>query len=752
MLLGASALCLSAIAPSQVADGRLPRWTNIFWDIRQGASRVAGLSHKLAGALHIHRESAAPRVQQAAAPPPAPSVAAPEMAAPESSATAPALGKLDAVQAASVLNQAFAAAVATEKLKDLGFAAAPIREALTAYRAGDLVAGDAAARTASDPIVRTALEWVALRIVSGKIGLERLTAFTTAHPNWPAQTWFRHQVEARLFRAQDMAVVRSFFAASPPQTALGKFALARAWKADGHGADAVRMIRALYRETDLTPFLEAKLKSDFGGDLQKADYKYRADRLLYKEDVGAALRIATLAGPDVVALAKARAAVIAEAPSDKAIAAVPPSLRNDPGLLLAQIQKLRRADKLKEAATAMLAAPQDPAILINGNEWWTERRMLARKILDTGDALTAYKICAGHSATSTEARIEAEFHAGWIALRFLNDPAKATKHFATAAQLAETPTSLARVAYWQGRAAENSSDPDALIRAKPFYEKAAQHSSTYYGQLARVALGLKSEIVQAPVGEAKGADRIEAVRVIEILYAAGEKDSAYALAADAAQTLTDDAQVAALANVINAQQDAHLALTIGKMMALRGMPVDSLAFPTFGIPHFEPLVNSASASVVYSVARQESAFNATVVSSAGAKGLMQMIDSTAKRTATRAGLAFDGARLLTDAAFNAQLGAAHLGALMAEQGNSYILTFAAYNAGGGRVKQWIDAYGDPRSPGVDPVDWVERIPFTETRNYVQRVMANVTMYQARFADEAAKTEAAQVSAEAQAKL
>ncbi|WP_246725636.1 lytic transglycosylase domain-containing protein [Beijerinckia sp. L45] len=740
MLLGVSALCLCAIAPSRVADGRLPRWTNIFWDIRQGASRVADLTHDLVGRLHLPSHDSAPPIRTASAPPP------------EVVATAPILGTLNAVQAASVLNQAFAAAVATERLKELGFEAAPIRDALTAYRAGDLAAGDAAARNASDPIVQTALEWVALRIVSGKIGMERLTAFTTAHPDWPSQTWFRHQVEARLFRSQDTAVIRSFFAASPPQTPLGKMALARAWKADGHAADAVRMIRALYRESDLTSFLETKLKADYGSDLQKADYKYRADRLLYKEDVGAAMRVAALAGPDVVALAKARAAVIAEAPSDKVIAAVPAPLRNDPGLLLAQIQKLRRSDKLKEAAAAMLAAPRDPAILINGDEWWTERRLLARKILDTGDAQTAYRICAGHSAQSTEARIEAEFHAGWIALRFLNDPVTATRHFATAAQYAETPTSLARVAYWQGRATENATDPDALIRAKAFYEKAAQQTSTYYGQLARIALGLKPEVVQAPAIAAKGTDRAEAVRVIEILYAAGEKDSAYALAADAAQNIKDDAQVAALAKVINGQQDAHLALTIGKMMALRGMPVDSLAFPTFGIPHFEPLVNSASASVVYSVARQESAFNSTVVSGAGAKGLMQMIDSTAKRTATRAGLPFDETRLLTDAAFNAQLGAAHLGALMAEQGNSYILTFAAYNAGGGRVKEWINAYGDPRNPGVDAVDWVERIPFTETRNYVQRVMANVTMYQARFADEAAKSEAALAGNDGRAKL
>jgi len=202
-----------------------------------------------------------------------------------------------------------------------------------------------------------------------------------------------------------------------------------------------------------------------------------------------------------------------------------------------------------------------------------------------------------------------------------------------------------------------------------------------------------------------------------------------------------------LASVIARQQDAHLALTVGKLMGQRGLTSDPLAFPTFGIPPYEALQNSAPTSVVYSVARQESAFMPGVVSKAGAKGLMQMIDATARRTAVKAGLTYDGSRMLSDAAFNAQLGAAHLGALLAEQGGSYILTFAAYNAGGGRVKEWIEAYGDPRSPGVDPVDWVERIPFTETRNYVQRVMANVGVYQAIFDERAKATAEARAKAE-----
>jgi soluble lytic murein transglycosylase len=725
MLLSASVLCLCAIAPAEVADGRLPRWTNILWDLRQGAEQAAGLTRTLAANLHWPRleltqppEGPVKTAEKAEATPAGPATSAP------------------------FPGETSAAASIAERMRDLGIDPTGIQEALDFYRAGNLEAGDGTARNIANPIVRTALEWMALHDEPEKAGLKRLNAFMSAHPDWPARNWLRTQVEASLFRTQDVAAIRAAFAGALPHTPTGKLALARALRAQGQNGEATQTVRALYRDADLTPFLEGRIRADFGGDLQKSDYKYRADRLLYKEDTSAALRTAAFAGPDVLALERARAAVTPGATSDKAIAAsdkafaaVPPDLRGDPGLLLAQIQKLRHADKPREAASLMLAAPRDPSLLIDPDEWWTERRVLARKMLDIGDTQTAYQICAGHSASSPEARVEAEFHAGWIALRFLNRPAAAAQHFGAAARIATTPASIARVAYWQGRAAENTLGKDALVQAKSFYEKAAAYPSTYYGQAARAALGLKSSPMRMATGAATGASRAEATSVIEILFAAGEKDAATQLAADAARTLTDETQIAALANVIKRQRDAHLSLITGKLMSQRGFAVDDLAFPTFGIPRFEPLGNSAPVSVVYSVAMQESAFNPAAQSSAGAKGLMQMIDSTARQTAAKAGLPFNESRLLSDAAFNAQLGAAHLGALLAGQGGSYILTFAAYNAGGGHVRDWIAAYGDPRDPGVDPIDWVERIPFTETRNYVQRVMANVTMYRARFAED-----------------
>ena len=287
----------------------------------------------------------------------------------------------------------------------------------------------------------------------------------------------------------------------------------------------------------------------------------------------------------------------------------------------------------------MLAAPRDPADLVEPDEWWAERRLLARKLLDQGDARTAYRLCAESAPTSSEMKLEAAFEAGWIALRFLHEPAAAAPHFAAMAKIAAAPPSLARAAYWQGRAAEAAGETD---NAAAFYRAAADHATTYYGQLARAKLGETDIPIHTPANIAVGAERAEVVRVVELLEALGETDLARPLAIDAARNLGDEAQIAALAEVVAKAGDARTTLLVGKAATSRGFALDAWAFPTFGIPAFDPIGKSAAVPVVYAIARQESAFAADAVSSAGAMGLMQMIVSTARRTAAHAGVPFDG--------------------------------------------------------------------------------------------------------------
>ncbi|MCW6510717.1 transglycosylase SLT domain-containing protein [Lichenifustis flavocetrariae] len=606
-------------------------------------------------------------------------------------------------------------------------------QAIALYRKGSVAPGDEFAKTIADPLLRTAVEWVALRFAPREAGLIRLKAFTAVHADWPTLPWLKRRIEEiSISNLRDPVGVEAWFGSAEPQTLVGRLALARAEIAQGEMIDGVARVRHIWRQEDFSTTEETDILKEFGPLLGSADHKYRADRLLYKEQVGPALRAAALAGPEIKLLAQARASVIGQgavAAMNAALAAVPKPLADDPGLIFSRIQKARRAGNSQEAVELMDRADTDPQRLISGDDWWVERRLLARKLLDMGDPRGAYRLCAGHTAASDATVIEAEFHAGWIALRFLNEPATAATHFAKAAALAETPISRARVAYWQGRAAESAGN---TVGAASFYNEAAAQPISFYGQLAGSRLGRDTIALRQPVSIATGDERNEAIRVVEQLYMIGERDIALPLALEIARTNTSDAQVAALAAILSRAADARGTLLVGKYATQRGLALDETAFPIFGIPGYQPLQNSADRAVVYAIARQESEFDPRSTSAAGAKGLMQLINATARITANKLGVSYDDARLVNDAAFNAQIGAAHLGQLLAEQRGSYILTFAAYNAGSGRVKEWIDAYGDPRKPGVDPVDWIERIPFTETRNYVQRVFENLQVYRHRF--------------------
>lgn len=608
--------------------------------------------------------------------------------------------------------------------------ASGLSAAAALYRKGDQAGGDAVAKEIVDPVSRTALEWAALRLAA-RPDDARLAAFAAAHPQWPGGDWVRAEQEAHLYTERPApARVAALFAAGPPRTPPGQLAAARAALDAGRRDEAIGIVRALWRDGDFDAWAEGVILKEFGAGLTRADHKYRADRLLYAERTGPALRAATLAGADEVALAQARIAAMNGPLTARAIAAVPAALQGDPGFVFAHVQDSRRANRALEAAGWLARAPKEPGALVDPDKWWSEQRMVARELLDLGQIQKAYEICAAAAPASAPARVDAAFHAGWIALRFANDPSAAARHFAAASAVAQTPLSISRAAYWQGRAAEAMGRSE---EARGFYDRAAHWPIAYYGQLAAKRLGIEDIALRAPVAIAAGDARDEATRVIALFYAAGLDDLATPLADAAAGRWRDEAQIAALAAVVRAHGDAKTSVEFGKIATERGFALDEAAFPTFGVPNFSPLPHSADLPSVYAVARQESEFGWRAASGAGAKGLMQMLPSTAQGTARRAGVAFDPGRLSADPVFNTQLGAAFLGQLIEDEGGSLELALAAYNAGGGRVAQWLAAYGDPRTGKIDPVDWVERIPYDETRDYVQRVSENLGVYRVRLA-------------------
>jgi soluble lytic murein transglycosylase len=585
----------------------------------------------------------------------------------------------------------------------------------------------------SDPVARKLAEWIILRSDNNNATLERYRAFLSANPSWPSQTFLRRRLEAAMWddKREDQ-VVWSWFENESPFSAKGRFALAKVMLARGDRANAERLVREAWRNDPMSEDTESVALDMFGALLTGGDQKARMDLFLYNtENEAAAMRAAKRLGAGYVALAKARLAAVRKTANAKALLdAVPHELHNDPGYLFAKIQLLRRDEKFTEAAQLMLSASKDPARLYNLDEWWIERRLLARKMIDSGDPRTGYLIARDAALPTKDIyKTEQEFTAGWIALRFLNDPNLAAQHFARIGVGSVNPTTLARAGYWQGRAAEAAGRAQD---ARAAYGAAAEQSTSYYGQLARAKLGLPQlALNEATAARSRGAERLEIVRAAQLLFELDEQEIAIPLFADAGENGDPEALVG-LAELTGRYSYARGMLLIGKAALNRGLPFDFYAYPVTGIPPFRSIGPEVDRSVIYSIARQESAFNPLDVSAAQAYGLMQVTPDAGRYVCHRAGVEFDVRRMKTDPVYNTALGAAELGGLLEDYRGSYIMTFAAYNAGRGSVKKWIDRYGDPRDPKVDAVDWVELIPFAETRNYVQRVMENLQVYRARF--------------------
>jgi soluble lytic murein transglycosylase len=609
-----------------------------------------------------------------------------------------------------------------------------VKQALDLVRRGKTGEATTLEKSIGDPLARKLVEWTIARSDENDAGFDRLAAFARENPSWPNALMIRKRAEGALWderRSGD--TVRAFFASSKPITAKGKFALARALQQQGDAATAAQLVRQAWREDTCSAQVEKMVTETFGDVLTRADYKARMDRRFYDDDPDAGMRMAQLLGGTDLLIGKARRAVVEKSSNAKALLdAVPSSARNDAGYIFHKAQWLRREDRPMEAAQLLQSAPRSASQQYNLDEWWVERRLVARKLLDLGENHIAYQVARDAlPPTKENLRAEHEFTAGWIALRFAANPKAAYQHFARVGEGTNNPITLARGEYWQGRAAEAAGNTSA---ARAHYQAAAQYPTAYYGQIARARLGLSELGLRRPPESAHRAAlmNLEVVRAVQLLYAVDARELVIPFVSDLADKAVDAGALVVIAEIARKNNDARAMLLIGKAALNRGYAFDVYAFPTNGIPEFRMVGPAVDKSVVFAIARQESAFNPKAVSAAKALGLMQVLPGTGKQIAKKFGFAFDRNRMLSDPAYNAQMGAAELGDVLESYRGSYILSFVAYNAGRGRVKQWIEKYGDPRDPNVDPIDWVERIPFSETRNYVQRVLENMQVYRAQL--------------------
>ena len=547
---------------------------------------------------------------------------------------------------------------------------------------------------------------------------------------WPGAKTLRRNSERALYREKlEPEEAIAAFGSSTPETLEGVLLLARAHTALGKIREARAVLSPFWRTEKLEPRDELRILKEFSAIIPVSDHRARMERMLYAERINAAERVASLAGAEE--LAKAWTAVIRGQKNAAALLKAVPAAQRSAGYAFAEAKLLRRQKKFSEAAAVMLKAPTDRASVIDADAWWLERRVLSRELVDHRDMKTAYRIAAAHAAESPVNATDAEFHAGWYAFRGLNDPKTGAKHFARIADIAEGATSLARAYYWLGRTAEAGAPGDA----KSYYRKAAVHGTTFYGQLAAERVGSMALNVHYPEpsgGDRNVFERREAVHAIRRLQQCGYNALADILYKGLAADIINPRELALLVTMAEKRGSHLLALRIGKIATAGGIDAGALSHPVGAIPDSAD-ISDAGEALAYAIARQESEFNVGAVSHAGARGLLQLLPGTAKAVAKSEGLAYSQDRLTTDAGYNATLGAAFLGEQLGRFDGSYVLTFVGYNAGPGRAREWIRRYGDPRGKGVEAVvDWIERIPFAETRSYVQRVMENYQVYKMRL--------------------
>jgi soluble lytic murein transglycosylase len=579
----------------------------------------------------------------------------------------------------------------------------------------------------TSPVGRDIIEWQRLR--SGDGTLTEYEDFLARRPDWPGLPYLREKGEEAVARSTTPGRVLAWFGSHLPETGTGSLAVISALRASGRAPEAEAEARRAWTDLPLTPEDEAALLGLYPG-LTTLNAQ-RLERLLWDGRAAEAKRLLPRLSPDWRALAEARLALMArDTGVDARLAALPPAMAAHPLIAHARMDWRIARDLWPEATALMLDASAKAETRGRPEAWGKRRAQLARKLLRDGDAKSAYRIAARHYLTSGGDYADLEFLAGFIALRRLGDAQTALGHFRHLEQNVATPISVSRALYWQGRALEALGDP----ASKTAYSRAATMQTAYYGQLAAERIGQPLDPallapLQAPDWRNRTFARSSVLEAALLLFNAGDRTLGKRFILHLAEGLGPQ-DTASLANLALTIHEPHVAVLIAKQAAERGVILPAAYFP---VPDLVPAEGLAvSRAFALAIARRESEFDPAAQSPVGARGLMQLMPETARRTAAEIGQPYELARLTSDPAYNATLGSAYLAKLVEEFGPSIALVASGYNAGPGRPRRWITEFGDPRSDAVDVVDWVEMIPFTETRAYVMRVAESLTVYRARL--------------------
>jgi soluble lytic murein transglycosylase len=601
------------------------------------------------------------------------------------------------------------------------------RQAVAAARKDHFDEALRLARQSGNKVAPRLVTWMAY--VSGRSDADfaQLTAFIDANPDWPMMSNMTKRAEESITAATPNAQVLGWFDHHAPTTADGGMAFARSLFAVGRNEQAVAVVRDTWVVQSFGALQERQFLNQFADYLRPEDYWRRMDRLLWDKQEASVQRMMLKVSPGHRAVAQARLALQGgKSNPEPLINAVPANLRDDPGLIFERV-RWRRQNDLDDEAVDLLRHPSRNKV--RPDLWWQERAILARRMLQKGHVSRAYQTAAEHGLEGGSQYVDAEFLAGWIALRFLDDTETALMHFTRLHEWASHPLSRARAAYWAGRAYEAVKDP----KARDWFTRAARYPTAYYGQLAASRLGNHHwPLPEDPKPTAEDVARFEArdvvaaTRLLVHIGADEQLRSFFIRLNDIVQSPGERTLVGQLATSAGR---VDLGLTVARRSEREGVTLVEAGWP---VPRLAPDEGGGpERALVLALIRQESGFVADIESPVGARGLMQLMPATAAKVARAISLKFHPDKL-DNPDFNVRLGTAYLGDLINSFDGSYMLALASYNAGPGRARRWIKENGDPREANIDVIDWIEMIPFSETRNYVQRVMESVAVYRRRL--------------------
>lgn len=600
-------------------------------------------------------------------------------------------------------------------------------QGLAAAKRADIAGAKSAISSLSDPTARKLVTWAMVDVNAERLSFWDVDAARRDLASFPRGAR-RQQAAERLLETsgKSPAEIAAWFGADGPQSAPGAMALASAWRSLGRQADAASLIRTWWTTKSFEADVQRTMLARFSDMLGADDHVRRADMLLYGAQGPAAREMITLLPADRQAAALVRISLRGD--SEAGYASLTPADQASPGVAFERGGMLRRKGRTQDAIAEFAKANAPALTPEHADRAWNERYRLTLAAIKDGDWRAAYHASANTGLNQGSDATEAEFYAGWIALSRLNDPVAAGRHFAAIERMGSSPITRGRALYWMGRAAEARRDTAA---AEGFYQQAAEHGTTFYGQLAAEKLGLPLVLPKDPAPTPAERARFEsrdAVQAMRMLADQGQRDLFKVFALHLDDVLPERFEQALLIDAIRGYGDQDTSMKAARGAAQRGFILTDRAYPYRTPPS---VAGAPEPALVLGITRQESGFDPAVRSHADARGMMQLLPSTAAIVARRMGVGYSAAKLY-EADYNMQLGSSFLGQLVNQFSGSYVMAAAGYNAGPGRPVAWVNMCGDPRAGSVDPLDFIECIPFSETRNYVMRVMENMTVYRAKL--------------------